>query len=158
MTLVPGISRKTISYKTFSRLDTRMQLGVCWLPSFNQRREVMRINTVLSRLPLAVGVLVLGYTLGLAQTSTPTTAPAKKATPAPTATAKPPAAAKAELIDLNSATKAQLMTLPGISDGFADKIIAGRPYKMKSDLKTKKVIPAATYSKISSHIVAKQAK
>ena len=116
----------------------------------------MRLNTVLSQLPLAVGVLVLGCTLGLAQAPTP--APAKKATPAPQATAKPPAAAKAELIDLNSATKAQLMTLPGISDAFADKIIAGRPYKMKSDLKTKKVIPAATYTKISSHVVAKQAK
>ncbi len=114
----------------------------------------MRINTVLSQLPLAVGVLILGCTLGLAQAP----APAKKATLAPTASAKPPAATKAELVDLNSATKAQLMTLPAISDADADKIIAARPYKMKSDLKTKKVIPAATYSKISSHIVAKQAK
>ena len=116
----------------------------------------MRINTLLSHLPLAVGVLILGCTLGMAQAPTP--APVKNAKPVPQATAKSTVAPKAELIDLNSATKAQLMTLPGISDAFADKIIAGRPYKMKSDLKTKKIIPAATYSKISSHIVAKQAK
>jgi hypothetical protein len=59
----------------------------------------MRINTVLSQLPLAVGVLILGCTFGLAQAPTP--APAKKATPAPQATGKPLAAAKAELFDLN---------------------------------------------------------
>ena len=116
----------------------------------------MRLNNLFSRLTLAACALILGSTLGLAQAPTP--APTKKAAPAPQANAKPPAATKAELIDLNSATKEQLMTLPGISGAFADKIIAGRPYKTKSELKSKKIVPAATYTKISSHVVAKQSK
>src|SRR5262245_51623081 len=65
-----------------------------------------------------------------------TKAPAKAAAPK---TAK--AAHAADLIDLNSATKDQLMTLPGIGDAYADKIIANRPYKMKTELTTKNVIP-----------------
>ena len=69
------------------------------------------------------------------------------------ATHKAPAA---NLIDLNSATKDQLMTLPGIGDALADKIIAARPYKMKNELTTKHIIPATTYKKIAGKVIAKQ--
>jgi len=64
--------------------------------------------------------------------------------------------AMAAQIDINSATKDQLSSLPGIGDVYSQKIIDGRRYHTKTELKTKGIIPAATYSKISSMIIAKQ--
>jgi competence protein ComEA len=69
---------------------------------------------------------------------------------------KAAAGAKAELLDLNTATEAQLKALPGIGDAYAAKIVAGRPYAKKDQLVSRKIIPQATYDKMKDAVIAKQ--
>jgi competence protein ComEA len=57
-------------------------------------------------------------------------------------------------VDINSASKSELMKVAGISGEYADKIIAGRPYVSKADLVTRKVIPEGVFVQIKRQIVS----
>ena len=57
-------------------------------------------------------------------------------------------------VDINSASREQLRTLPGIRDAEAGRIIAGRPYNTKADLVSRKVLPEGLYISIRYRIKA----
>ena len=57
-------------------------------------------------------------------------------------------------VNLNTATKEELMTLPGMNDETADKVIAGRPYKSRNELVQKNIVTKDQFKKLSTMITA----
>lgn len=84
------------------------------------------------------------------------TGPLAAAGPLDTKTAAKKTDAKAELVDINTATEAELVALPAIGQAYAKKIIAGRPYARKDELVSKNIMPESSYAKVKDKIIAKQ--
>ena len=76
----------------------------------------------------------------------PTSVPAKKKAKVPPNSVK--------LVDLNKASTKELMTLPGIGQADAERIVAHRPYQVKSDLVNKKVLATGPYLAVRKLVVA----
>jgi DNA uptake protein ComE-like DNA-binding protein len=55
-------------------------------------------------------------------------------------------------LNLNSASKSQLMGLPGVDDATADRIVAGRPYASEHQLLERHIVSREEYNKIADSI------
>src|SRR5579859_2038657 len=106
----------------------------------------MNRKQFLSGITLFVLSLLLIAPISRGQSAPAAKAPAKAAA----------ASASSDLLDLNTAAKDQLSALPGIGAVYSQKIIDGRPYRAKTELVQKKIIPQATYNKIAKLVIAKQ--
>jgi DNA uptake protein ComE-like DNA-binding protein len=128
----------------------------------------MRVRAIL--LTLCVTALPLFYTACTACNSKPQTPEQlRQQTAAATAQLKDSAKAVAQGVrdgltrpspdqplNLNSASKAQLVGLPGIDDATADRIIAGRPYSSEHELLDKHIVSRDQYNKIADSITVKK--
>jgi hypothetical protein len=57
-------------------------------------------------------------------------------------------------VDLNTATRDQLLSLPDLTGAEADRIIAARPINDPGDLVTRRIVSKAEYDKIADHVTA----
>lgn len=59
-------------------------------------------------------------------------------------------------LDLNTASRDQLMALPGMSANEADRVIAGRPYNDAVDIETRHIVSKAEYDRIADQVTARR--
>ena len=59
-------------------------------------------------------------------------------------------------LDLNHASKPQLMALPGMDDATADRILGGRPYSNEHELLERRLVSREEYTKIADRITVKK--
>jgi DNA uptake protein ComE-like DNA-binding protein len=59
-------------------------------------------------------------------------------------------------LDLNTATKDQLLSLPGVTAAEADRVIVGRPYNEAGEVVTRRIMPKTEYDKIADRVTAKK--
>jgi DNA uptake protein ComE-like DNA-binding protein len=58
-------------------------------------------------------------------------------------------------VNINSASKTKLQTLPGVDEETAGRIINGRPYHTRDELGTKGVVSPEEFNAIKDKIVVK---
>jgi competence protein ComEA len=140
----PAAAPVDLNTATTAQLETLPGIGAATAKAIVEGRPYKSVDD-LDRVK-GIGKARLDAIRGLVTASSPApAAPVTTAAPAPApATTKPAAKAKAAVaatpaatagpVDLNTATPAQLETLPGIGAATAKAIVEGRPYKTVDDL------------------------
>lgn len=75
----------------------------------------------------------------------------------PAASARVPVAAASkapEPVDINRASVAKLMKVPGMTRVWAERIVRFRPYRSKQDLVDEGILPGDVYSRIRDYVIA----
>jgi competence protein ComEA len=62
--------------------------------------------------------------------------------------------AREKTININKASREDLLTLPGLTEPEADRIVAERPFDNTDDLVRRHVLPQAEYDKIRNRVIA----
>jgi competence protein ComEA len=128
------------------------------------RKKLTKMNLLRYRSFAAIMALFAGLTACTQQQQSPQEV--REKTAQATAEAKSDVKAVAEGIregwdrnkplDINTASRDQLTSLPGVTGGEADRVIAGRPYDSAGDLVTRHVMSKAEYDKIADQVTAKR--
>src|SRR4051794_5015805 len=110
----------------------------------------MRILNLIAASALSIALATSAF----AQATQPSPSNRSAPPPAASAPAQPSTAPATQggLVDINSASKEQLDKLKGVGPARADAIVQNRPYKAKTDLKTRKIIPDSVYNDIQDKI------
>lgn len=98
------------------------------------------LNAVIAALLLASAAAIASSAqTPYAQTAAPGTKPA------------PPPEAR---IDINHASLDELLKVPGMTHGWAGRIVRFRPYRTKQDLLDSGVLPSDVYDRIKDYVIA----
>ena len=109
----------------------------------------------LTLLALTIAAPVLAAEPAVTSSSHPSATTAMPATPAkPAVSPQATVAPNAAMVDINSASAADLKGLPGVTETEAAKIVQGRPYKEPSDLISKKILSETVFGKIKDRLTA----
>ena len=129
----PALAAKIIAARPFKSVDDLKNVSGIGESTFADLKDLVTVHAVKAA----------------QATETGTTAASAKSTETVEA---------AELVNINTADKAALETLPGVGAALADKIIAARPFKSVADLKNVKGLGEATFTKLEKLVTVEKPK
>lgn len=112
-------------------------------------------NKAVRRILIMPGVLAMAASATFAaaskaETHVQTNPAVRSETPAPPA--------PEQRVDINRASLADLLKIPGMTPSWAGRIVRFRPYHAKSDLLERGVLPSGVYDRIKNYVIAHRVK